>query len=80
MVLVSKYELAVIGAQIEMARRHFWDYCNLKAGDFYKFDRGYLKTLCDTLENFPSSDKKVLLVDMPPRLSPWKEPHVTVIR
>ncbi len=77
--MAGRNELMVIGAQIEMAQRHFWDYCNLKAGDFYKDDREYLKTLCNTLENFQSSNKKVLLVDMPPRLSPRKVKNAPVI-
>ena len=77
---MASRNLMVIGAQVEMARRHFWDYCNLKAGDFYKDDREYLKELCDMLEDFPKSDKKVLLVDMPPRISPWQKSHAAVIR
>lgn len=58
---------AKIGARCELARRHFFDYCCLKSPDFYKPDRKFLKLLCDTLQDFPKSDKKVLLVDLPPR-------------
>ena len=60
-------KLISIGARCELARRHFFDYCCLKSPDFYKPDRKFLKLLCDTLQDFPKSDKKVLLVDLPPR-------------
>ena len=60
-------KLVAIGARCELARRHFFDYCCLKSPDFYKPDRKFLKLLCDTLQDFPKSDKKVLLVDLPPR-------------
>ena len=53
--------------KIRLAREWFFAYCNLKAPDFYKDDRNYLKVLCDALQNFPASEKTVLLVDMPPR-------------
>lgn len=58
---------AKIGARCELARRFFFDYCCLKSPDFYKPDRKFLKELCDTLQAFPKSKKKVLLVDLPPR-------------
>ena len=54
-------------ARIKLAQEWFFGYCNLKAPDFYKNDRIYLKILCNTLQEFVSSNKKVLLVDMPPR-------------
>ena len=56
-----------LGSKIELARRYFWYYCRLKAPSFYKPDRKYLRLLCDTLQNFRNSDKKVLLIDIPPR-------------
>lgn len=59
--------LVELGAKIELARRYFWYYCKLKAKDFYKDDRIYLKQFCETLQAFAHSKKKVLLVDMPPR-------------
>lgn len=58
---------AKIGARCELARRFFFDYCCLKSPDFYKPDRKFLKELCDTLQAFSKSKKKVLLVDLPPR-------------
>ena len=60
-------KLISIGARCELARRHFFDYCCLKSPDFYKADRTFLKQLCDILQDFPQSKKKVLLVDLPPR-------------
>jgi len=62
-------KLIAIGAKCELARRFFFDYCCLKSPDFYKPERAFLKRLCDTLQDFPSSKKKVLLVDLPPRIS-----------
>ena len=41
---------------------------SLKASsDFYREDRPYLKTLCRRLQAFCESDRKVLVVNMPPR-------------
>lgn len=37
------------------------------APDFYREDRPYLKTLCRRLQAFCESDRKVLVVNMPPR-------------
>ena len=54
-------------ARYELARRNFWDYCKIKAPDFYKEDRTYLKDFCNKLQEFYFGDKKVLVVNMPPR-------------
>ncbi|MBO5704756.1 MAG: phage terminase large subunit [Alphaproteobacteria bacterium] len=54
-------------AKIELARRYFWDYCKLVAPDFYRDSRDYLRDLCETLQRFYESDKKILVVNMPPR-------------
>ena len=67
MAATSDRKLAAIGAQIELAKRHFWWYCRLCAPEFYKPERTFLKTLCDRMQSFRKSDKLVLLVDMPPR-------------
>ena len=58
-------KLIALGAKCELARRHFYDYCLLKAPDFYKYE--YLKDLCETLEGFITGDDDVLIVNMPPR-------------
>ena len=54
-------------ARYELARRFFWDYCKLKAPDFYKEERIYLKDFCNKLQEFYFSDKKIMVVNMPPR-------------
>lgn len=54
-------------AQYELARRYFWYYCKLKAPDFYKEDRAYLKDMCNRLQEFYESDRKVLVINLPPR-------------
>lgn len=60
-------KLIRLGAKIELARREFFFYCNLKAPDFYKEDRKYLVELCDDLQNFYESDDEVLVINEPPR-------------
>lgn len=54
-------------ARIELARREFFFYCQLKAPDFYKSDRDYLIQLCSEFQEFLSSDEKVMVVNEPPR-------------
>ena len=54
-------------ARYELARRYFWDYCKLKAPTFYKEDRKFLKNECNKLQEFYESDKKILVINKPPR-------------
>ena len=54
-------------ARYELARRSFWEYCKLKAPDFYREDRKYLKEFCNALQGFLLSPKKVIVINMPPR-------------
>lgn len=63
--LVNK-EIALL-AKIELSKREFWEYCKLVAPDFYKEDRPFLKDLCNSLQAFYESDKKILVINMPPR-------------
>ncbi len=65
-IIVDK-NLIRLGAKIELARREFFFYAQLKAPEFYKSDRKFLITMCDTLQKFISSDKKVLIFNVPPR-------------
>lgn len=51
----------------ELARRDFWTYCTLRAPSFYKETRTYLKEFCQKLQEFYEGNKKVLVVNMPPR-------------
>lgn len=59
--------LIAMGANCELARRHFFDYCNLKAPDFYRPERAYLVEFCETLQEFIVSDDDVLIINAPPR-------------
>ena len=54
-------------ARYELARRHFWDYCKLKAPDFYKDTRLFLKDMCEKIQSFVESDKRILVINLPPR-------------
>lgn len=54
-------------AKLELARRDFFYYCHLKASDFYKEDREFLKELCKTLQDFYDGEDEVLIINMPPR-------------
>lgn len=60
--------LIKLHAKIELAKREFFFYCNLKAPDFYKSDRKYLVELCNELQDFYESDEhNVLIINEPPR-------------
>lgn len=54
-------------AKLELARRDFWEFCKLKAPDFYKDNRPYLKDMCYQLQNFYEGNEKVLVINLPPR-------------
>lgn len=56
-----------LNARKELARRSFWEYCKLTSPDFYNEDRLYLKDMCNKLQEFYESDKKVLVINLPPR-------------
>lgn len=58
---------AIMQAKLELARREFFFYCNLKAPDFYKEDRAFLISLCNELQDFIESDDDVMIVNEPPR-------------
>lgn len=67
MAKLSKQDALRRELQLELARREFWEYCKLKASDFYKDGRDYLKEFCDELQDFYYSDDKILVVNAPPR-------------
>ena len=50
-----------------LARKDFFEYCNLKAPGFYKRDRQFLQSVCNDFQDFIRSDDEVLVVNMPPR-------------
>lgn len=54
-------------AKIALARKVFWNYCKLKAPDFYNEDRSFLKDMCNKLQEFVESDKRILVINLPPR-------------
>jgi predicted phage terminase large subunit-like protein len=54
-------------AKCELARREFFEYCRLKAPDFYKTDRHFLLDFCEQLQSFWDSDEEVLIINAPPR-------------
>lgn len=56
-----------LGAKIELARRSFFDYCQLRAPEFYKRERQYLVELCDGFQSFLDSDERALIINLPPR-------------
>ncbi|MGL4571845.1 MAG: phage terminase large subunit [Clostridium sp.] len=60
-------ELIKLGAKIELARREFFFYCNLRAPKFYKKNREYLVQLCKEFQEFYESNEEVLIINEPPR-------------
>ena len=63
----NDYSFVVNKANQELSRRHFWNYCNYMASDFYLDDRYYLITICNELEKFENDDNQVFIVNAPPR-------------
>lgn len=65
---MNKEDTISQGAKIELARRHFYDYCQIIYPRFYLKDRAYLKDMCDQLQAFmEQNDKRILLLNAPPR-------------
>lgn len=60
-------KLNLVEIKKALARKSFFDYCNLKAPDFYKPNRQYLVRLCNELQEFYESDDEVLIINLPPR-------------
>jgi len=56
-----------LGAQIELAKRDFFEYCHLKAPEFYQHNRDYLVEMAKDLQEFLDSDDDVLVINEPPR-------------
>ncbi|MDK4482056.1 terminase, partial [Fusobacterium necrophorum] len=65
--VVYDMNLLRLEARKELARREFWSYCNFFSPNFYTEGKAYLTDLCNRLQAFVESDKKVLVVNMPPR-------------
>lgn len=65
--MVNK-ELIKRFAKLELARRSFWDYCKVKAPDFYKKGRWFLEHMCNNMQDFIESSKEdILVINVPPR-------------
>lgn len=55
-------------AQMELARREFWEYCKFTSPDFYMEDRAFLKDLSEVLQWFVEvATQQIMVVNMPPR-------------
>jgi len=44
-----------------------WEYCKLKAPDFYTDDVLYLREMCQALQEFEYDDNELLVLNIPPR-------------
>lgn len=67
---MTQKQLAALrkAALLELARRDFWTYCTVRASDFYKEDRAYLKRICQEFQAFyENPDERVLIINEPPR-------------
>lgn len=60
-------EILAQGAALELARRDFFVFCNLRAPDFYQPDRLFLVRICRELQDFFESDERVMIIALPPR-------------
>ncbi|MGL5569621.1 MAG: phage terminase large subunit [Cetobacterium sp.] len=63
---MNKKEM-ILEARKALARKNFFDFCNIMAPDFYKRNRDYLVSLCDKMQDFYYSDDDILIINMPPR-------------
>lgn len=64
----KQYREVQYQAQLELARRDFWEFCKLTAPDFYREDRHYLKRICRELQEFVESPTEtVMIINEPPR-------------
>lgn len=55
-------------AQMELARRDFWEYCKFTSPDFYMEDRPFLRDLCERLQWFVEEAKEqIMVINLPPR-------------
>ena len=70
MINIRVKEEIIRQARLELARRDFFEYCKLTAGDFYKKDRLFLQDMCYQLQDFYQSNKpedKIMVMNLPPR-------------
>lgn len=56
------------GAQMELSRREFWEYCKFTSPDFYTESRHFLKDLCTRLQWFvEEAAEQIMVINLPPR-------------
>lgn len=61
-------EYVRLEARKELARRFFYNYCQLRYPKLYKDDREYLKDLCSNIQSFTEqNEKRFLIINLPPR-------------
>lgn len=54
--------------KLALARKDFWYYCKLRAPDFYRDERQFLKDLCGEFQDFYESVvEDVMILNLPPR-------------
>lgn len=55
-------------AQMELARREFWEYCKFTSPEFYMESRQFLKDLSEKLQWFvEEASEQIMVVNLPPR-------------
>ena len=55
-------------AQLELAKRDFWEYCKFTSPDFYKEERLFLKDMAQKLQWFiEEAEQQFMVVTLPPR-------------
>lgn len=65
---MEKLEYIQHEAKKELARRYFYDYCQLRYPKLYSDDKLFLKTLCEAIQAFTKQNKKrFLILNLPPR-------------
>ena len=61
-------DVIALGAQIELARRRLFYFCQLSHPKFYKEERTYLVEMCDSIQAFfEQNEKRILVINLPPR-------------
>lgn len=60
-------KINLLQARLSLARKSFFDYCNLMTPKFYKYERQYLVDLCNDMQSFKDDDNDILIINVPPR-------------
>lgn len=64
----ERSEWIALEARKELARRSFYDYCQLKYPKHYTESREYLREMCERIQDFVENSKKhFLVINVPPR-------------